>query len=873
MIAARWLAGLVRRRPVEMMGAAVATAIAFAFLACLGAFIGDSRAHMTERALASLPVDWQIQATSGTSLATVDAAAKKLPHVRAVVDVQYVAVPALETNINGTHRTTGRAFVVALPTAYSNEFPNTLRVLVGKPAGPQLLQQTAANLGAAPGSAVIVHTPAGKPAIVVTAGVSDLLTADSFFQTVGVAAGAGPSAPPDNVLLVPPADFPRLAAGGEVIRQVHVSFDRSWLPSDPGKAFNAEVQARNHFESQLTGAALVGDNAEVSLSSAREDGLYAQLLILLLGIPGVILAAVITALVVAVRADRRRREMSLVRMRGMPVRTVVGLLAVESAVVAGVGVALGYGLARLAAHWAFGSSHVPTLWLGVAAGVAVVLSLVSHLAPVRSLLRAGAAAQPGRAIAPAIASGRPWPLRFGLDVILLAVAGLIFWLTARGGYQVVVAPEGLATTSVNYAALLAPACAWPGLALFVWRCVDFVLGRRRGRPTGDGHELVVATVRRRRRLISRSAVGLTVALAVTLSTAVFTATYRTQSRLDVALTVGADVAVKEPPSAHVSPSFGDRLAQVPGVQAVAPQQHRFAYVGADLQDLYGVDPANIAKATPLRNSFVPGTTINQALLDLRRTPDGVLLAAETLHDYQLHKGDTIRLRLQTGAQQRYTPITFHVIGNVKEWPTAPKDSFIVANAAYIAQVTGSNDVGLFLVKTNNPRATAHRIQPIVAPMGASVDDIASARSRVTTASGLAATDLSGLSRLQLGFGLILAVAMFALALLLAVLDRRRALVLLAALGATTRQRGRFLAAEARAVLVGGVIGGVVVGSAIAYLLVKVLTGIFDPAPDHATIPWGYLSLLMGLTVVTASAIVAVMGRLASRAGLSTLREL
>jgi putative ABC transport system permease protein len=858
---------------VEIVGAAIATAIAFAFLACLGAFIGDSRAHMTERALASLPVDWQVQATPGTNLATIHQAAQKLPHVRAVDDVQYAAVPGLETVVNGSRRTTGRAFVVALPSNYAKDFPQTLRALVGSPNGPQLLQQTAANLSATPGSPVIVHEPNGKRAVVTVAGVSELITADSFFQTVGVAAGAGPSAPPDNVLLIPPADFPRLVAGADVVRQVHVAFDPKWLPSDPGRAFTAEVQTRNHFESQLTGAALVGDNAEVALSSAREDGLYAQLLILLLGVPGVLLAAVITALVVAVRADRRRREMSLVRMRGMPVRTVVGLLAAESAVVAGLGIGIGYGLARLAAHWAFGRSFLPATWLGVAAGAALVLSLISHLAPVRGLLKSGAAAQPGRAIAPAIASGRPWPLRFGLDFILLGVAGLIFWLTARGGYKVVVAPEGLASTSVNYAALLAPAAAWPGLALFVWRIVDLVLGRLRGRATGDGLELVAATVRRRRRLISRSAVGLTVALAVTLSTAVFTATYRTQSRLDVALTVGADVTAKEPPTSHVPPSFADRLAHVSGVQAVAAQQHRFAYVGADLQDLYGVDPSTIAKATPLRNSFVPGSTINQALQDLKSTPDGVLLAAETLHDYQLHKGDTIRLRLQSGPSQRYQAITFHVIGNVKEWPTAPKDSFIVANASYIAQVTGSNDVGFFLMKSNNPKPTARHVAPVVAPTGATVDDIASARSRVTTASGLAATDLSGLSRLELGFGLILAVAMFGLALLLAVLDRRRALVLLAALGATTRQRGRFLAAEARAVLVGGVIGGVAVGSAIAYLLVKVLTGIFDPAPDHASVPWGYLGLLIGLTIATASAIVAVMGRLASRAGLSTLREL
>jgi putative ABC transport system permease protein len=302
------------------------------------------------------------------------------------------------------------------------------------------------------------------------------------------------------------------------------------------------------------------------------------------------------------------------------------------------------------------------------------------------------------------------------------------------------------------------------------------------------------------------------------------------------------------------------------------QQHRFAYVGADLQDLYGVDPATIAAATPLRDSFVPGQSIRHALGELGRTPNGVLLAAETLHDYQLRPGDAIRLRLQSGPQARYRSIPFRVLGEVREWPTAPKDSFIVANAAYVSSVTGTDDVGSILISTSNPAATAQRIRPIVAPTGATVDDIATARSRVTTASGLAATDLSGLARLELAFGLVLAVAMFGLALLLAGLDRRRALVLLAALGATGRQRRRFLAAEARLVLSGGVLGGIGVGAAIAYLLTKLLTGIFDPAPDHPTIPWGYFSVLIGVTVASASAIVAVMGRLTSRAGLAALRD-
>jgi putative ABC transport system permease protein len=98
-------------------------------------------------------------------------------------------------------------------------------------------------------------------------------------------------------------------------------------------------------------------------------------------------------------------------------------------------------------------------------------------------------------------------------------------------------------------------------------------------------------------------------------------------------------------------------------------------------------------------------------------------------------------------------------------------------------------------------------------------------------------------------------------------------VLLAALGATPRQRGRFLASEARTLVVSGVIGGGLVGVTIAYLLVKVLTGIFDPPPDTASVPWTYLVLLLGLVAGLTVLVVAGVGRLAARAGPRELRDL
>jgi putative ABC transport system permease protein len=376
-------------------------------------------------------------------------------------------------------------------------------------------------------------------------------------------------------------------------------------------------------------------------------------------------------------------------------------------------------------------------------------------------------------------------------------------------------------------------------------------------------------------VIARGAAGLGVALGLAASTAIFTSTYDTQSRLDVALTVGSDVAVVEPPGSTVGPQAARDLAGVPGVRAVEPLQHRFGYVGPDLQDLYGVQAATFARVAPLQDAFVPGSTITKTLDLLRGRPDGVLLSGETLHDYQLHAGDLIRIRLQTGADHAYRPVSFHVVGQVTEWPTAPKDSFIVANADYVTQQTGSNAVGTFLISSGSPSATGAAVRSHLARTGsgARVQDISSSRPQVTSASGLAGTDLSGLSRLELGFGVLLALACSGLALVGGIVERRRALVLLAALGATSRQRGRFLAGEARAMVVSGVAGGAVIGVTIAYLLVKVLTGIFDPPPATATVPWGYLALLGALVAGVTVLVVAVVGRVVARAGPSELRDL
>ncbi len=872
----RWLGGLTRRRPWELLGAALSIALAVAFIASLGAFVTGSAGSLTARAAASVGVDWQVQLTAQGQPADVRAALATVPGVKAVLPVDYATVSSLNATQAGGARTTGQARLVALPPDYPSRLPGQVRYLLGAKEGVLVAQQTAANLALEPGASIIVSTPAGPRSLVV-AGVVDLPQADSFFQVVGTTPGTGAFAPPDNVLLLPPPTFQRLTAGLPVVHQFHVVFGRGSLPADPAAAATAITQRAQHFEAAVAGAALVGNNLGAALSGARQDALYAQLLFLLLGLPGLALAAVVAALIVALGADRRRREVALLRLRGAPPGALIRLAAGESLLTGLLGIVGGIPLALLAVRLAL-PAHTPLSsgWTLGAALAGLVLAATTQLGPaVRTAMHRGAE-QVSAAAARALPTGQPWPLRLGLDYALLGAAALTFFLTARGGYQVVVVPEGVPVSSVNYAALLGPAFAWPGLALLVWRLSSAVLARRTGRLVrprpGRAPELEAASLRRRRRTVARGAAGLAVALGLGTSTAVFTSTYDAQARLDVALTVGADVTITEPAGSQVGPSVAATIAKAPGAKAVQPLQHRLAYVGPDLQDVYGILPTQIGAVAPLQDSFVPGSTIHAALAALNTTPDGALLSAETIKDYQLHVGDLVRLRLPSGADHSYHPVPFHVVGVVKEFPTAPKDSFIIANASYLTVVTGSNAVASFLVRSSDPPRTAAALRTSL-PGGGTVTDIVSARHNVATASGLAATDLAGLARLELGFGVVLAMACSGLALALGINERRRALVLLAALGATARQRRRFLSAEARALLAGGLLGGAGIGAIIAYLLVKVLNGIFDPPPTGLTVPLGVLAVLGTAVIAISWSVLVGLGRLAARAGPSQLRDL
>ena len=657
---ATWTLGLLRRRSGRMAATAIGIAAAVALLSCLGIFLSAAQASMTARAARTIAVDWQVEVQPNVPVPFVMDAVRSTPHAQEALPVGFAHASGLSASGGGSTRTTGPAMVLGIPPGYRDRWPGEMRTLVGSDRGVLVAQQTAANLSVAPGDTVAIGRSGMPPVNVGIDGVVELPQADSLFQKVGAPPGAQPVAPPDNVLVLPDAQwhtmFDPLAVGSPdlVSMQIHTALDRD-LPNDPSTAYTRVTAAARNLEARSAGGALVGDNLGAALDAARGDAAYARILFLFLGLPAAALAVLLTATVVDSGSARRRREHALLRARGAGNAQLLRLSAAEAVVVGVLGSALGVAVAVVVGLVtfgtpSFGANRVAALEsAGASAAVGLAIAAVTVLVPAWRDLRQTA-----------VASGRTWQrsvrqplwMRFSLDIVFLCAAGVLFWQSGRNGYQVVLAPEGVPSISVSYWAFVAPALFWVGGALLIWRLSDLLLGHGRGlvaralRPvTGRLSRLLSNSLSRQRAPMARAIVVLALAAGFAVSTATFNATYQAQAEVDALLTNGADVTVTESPGASVPASVAKDLAAVPGVRGVEPIQHRFAYIGADLQDLYGVDPTRIATVSGLQDRYFSGGTADQLMNELSRQPDSILVSAETVTDFQLTVGDTINLRL------------------------------------------------------------------------------------------------------------------------------------------------------------------------------------------------------------------------------------
>jgi len=275
-IALTWLRGLVARRRSRLLATAAGVAVAVALLASIGTFLSATTSKMTARAIARVPIDWQVEAQPGADPRAVLAQVQRAAGVKRALPVTFAPTTGLRASSGGSSQATGPGRVLGLPGGYAQAFPGEIRTLSGSATGVLLAQQTAANLHARPGDTISVGRPGTTAARLRVDGVIDLPAADSLFQKVGAPVGAQPQAPPDNVVLLPAATFRQVYGGvararPELIRtQVHTTLEHN-LPGSPSAAYTQVAGKARNLETRLTGGGLVGDNLGTALDQARRD--------------------------------------------------------------------------------------------------------------------------------------------------------------------------------------------------------------------------------------------------------------------------------------------------------------------------------------------------------------------------------------------------------------------------------------------------------------------------------------------------------------------------------------------------------------------------------------------------------------------------
>ncbi|MDQ2982843.1 MAG: ABC transporter permease [Actinomycetota bacterium] len=862
------------RSPARTVLRVLTLAAAVALLGAMLLFIGHSLRTMTSSSVRSVPLDWQGPVASYGAAKRVAAGVARQAGVLEAAPVATAPFAGAEHQaaVGAIHA--GAGSILAVPPHYSDHI-HTFRFLRGslRPGEVVFDQQLAATLQVQPGDTVLLAPrPGKKPLRFRVSGVALVTAPDVLFQPLNPLLGPAPAQPPANVAIMPLATFvqrvapslPALAPGGTTLAvpgsqsgiqwQVQAQVDPHALRGSPSQALKRAGQVRNAVERTFPGQVQFVDNLSDKLTGATGDALYAETLFIMLAVPGALVALGLAYLAALGTVERDRRDLSLLRARGATRRRLVALAAIESAAIGLIAGAIGTGAAFLALRLTNASGGAG-IWrmlvtFGICVGLAFAGALAARVGATLSIFRDSVTA--GRRSVRR--DGNPLWQRLYLDVICLAISGLVYWLTARTGFSAVVNPDSNPTLSLSVYMFLAPALLWVGATLLLvrvrGRALEWLARRAAGQRATSWRGFLLASAGRRGAAINRGllVVGLLLAFGVNLG--VFAATYNQQARVDAQLTLGADVVVTAPPGVAGKRHLTDRIARVPGVRAVTAVDHSYAYVGPDLQDTFGIDASTFTHATSLRDSYFIGGSAKSMLAQLRSHSDGIIVSKETITDYSLATGDLLKLRVLDRSSGRFRVVPFHVVGIVQEFPSAPRDSFMVANLAYLRHATHDPGPNVVFVKAGgDPVALGHRIAAATKSDGTIVKDIR--QQTVQTVSSITSVDLAGISRIEQAFAILLAAAAMGLFVAVGLAERRQEFATMAALGASLREVAAFLWSEAAIVLAAALALAAVLGWLLAEMLVAMLQHVFDPPPDRLAAPWAFLAGLAGAALLGA----------------------
>ncbi|MFZ2510191.1 MAG: FtsX-like permease family protein [Gordonia sp. (in: high G+C Gram-positive bacteria)] len=608
----------------------------------------------------------------------------------------------------------------------------------------------------------------------------------------------------------------------------------------------SEAQLRQEVQTVVGGRASVVDpdfrvrQSEVASAVTRDSTLLVSMVSL-------VIAAFLVFNTMNMAVASRRQSLAMIRALGARRRHLVADLLGEAAIFGLVGGLIGVPVGIVAGRWAVGKLpstvgstslqihyHLP----GFAAPLAVIACVVACVAACALAARSVFAVAPVEAMVPGAATDAQPPAR------------KLLWLTGILGAVLVAGSFVMARTVEGRAALLAGAVySIGGLLLCFGILVVLVRGvvavsRRFG---GPGRLAAINSDRAPRRVWA-TVMTVAVAIAVGLGTS-----GALNNMID---SIGNSLDGLSDPDFYVSsrdksdipigpilnPEIAERAAAVPGVERVVGGQWAAVNIGDARAMLQGLEPG---AAAPFLKKATPEAA--QQTLD----GDGILVSRVLARTLGVQTGDTLRLATPTGYHEL-------VVRDTVNYVTI--DSGTGAISAKLMAEWFNRPGRTYLQIFTTPDADKTEVERQLAAIA---DEFPGAGNRpVHVYSGADALKATQQTVEQAGAftvaiqWIVAAAAAIALlnTLLLSVLERRRELGVLRAMGASRRFVVRMVLAEAGSVAIVGALVGVVMGGGLHYLADLILT-------ETTSVDIAYSPLLSSAGYVAAAAALCLIGAL------------
>ena len=573
------------------------------------------------------------------------------------------------------------------------------------------------------------------------------------------------------------------------------------------------TQVRTGITDAVGGRAVVTDPTFRSVQSGGAVSIMSTLM----------LSAASCALVVAgflifnamsMAITQRRPVISLLRAIGARRRQIVSDLLMEAALVGLVGGVAGSALGVLIGRQAIGALPaallqgyetrteyiLPGYAIPIAVGACVAVSVAAAALAARQVYKVA----PVEALAPIGASAAdavPRAARVVAGVLGVCLVATAAYVASKDLGNVSVAAIGLAA-----AGDIAVCFAFAGSIVAAAAAV--------ARVFGAPGALAAATIERAPRRVWATLMTVLIAVSITVQStgananAIDSTNASFSSLGDVALYVSSSGPGVYPTAPILPADLESSLASEPGVTEVVPGQMAYATLGDKRVIIQGLAPGSVAP---------PSRAMSEEVLDQVLAGAGVVISRDIARTLGIRAGDELTLATPTGEQRvRVLEVVpfFSLLGGVvsmnldslRQWFERPGSTIL---AVKIAEGANRSEV----------EATIRDKLP----------DGVLVYSGEEAASAVGASMAQGTALIDIMAWIVVFVASIALlnTLMLSVLERRRELGVMRAMGSSRRFALRTVLAEAAGIGIVGAVIGALVGAANQYLTASALTNVLS----------------------------------------------